>query len=77
MKRIQTFSLLLGITLGLTLAGAMPYVQKTFAEDKKEAISQEELDRKLDDVLKDQGELKKRLEAVVTQTQSIKAASGK
>ena len=77
MKRIQTFSLLLGITLGLTLAGAMPYVQKAVAEDKKEGITQEELDQKLDEVLKDQGELKKRLDSVITQTQSIKAASGK
>ncbi|MBI4027578.1 MAG: hypothetical protein HY360_21505 [Verrucomicrobia bacterium] len=78
MKRIHAFSLLLGVSLGLLIAGAFPFLQRSLAEDaKKDAITQEELDKKLDEILDNQKEMRKRIDAVVEQTKFIKAAAGR
>ncbi len=64
--------------LGLSIAVVLPYVQQVFGEeDKKEVLAQEEIDKKLDEILKSQKDMKKRVETILTQTQFLKAASGK
>jgi D-serine dehydratase len=78
MKSIHTFSLILGIVVGLSISGFAPVIQKAFAqEEKKEGMTQEEIDKHLTDILESQDKLKKQLEAIVTQTQFLKASSGK
>ena len=74
MKRLHPSSLILGVVIGLLIAGSMPYLQQAMAEDKKEAISQEELDKNLDAILESQKELQKKLDSVTTQTQFLKAS---
>lgn len=68
---------MLGIALGLMIAGSVPYAQRAMAEEKKDGITQAELDEKLDTVIKEQAAVQKRLETALAKTQEIKAASGK
>jgi hypothetical protein len=78
MNRIHRSSLALGVALGLLAAAALQRVPPLRAQDaKKEALSQEELDKRLDEVLEAQKKLLERLDTVTTQTQFLKASSGK
>ncbi len=77
MKRIHLFSLTLGALLGLGAAGLFQLPRLQAAEEAKPGISQEELDKKYDELLEMQKDLNKRLDDVVTQTQFLKASSGK
>ncbi len=78
MKQLHTFSLLVGITLGFLMASGLSYLQQTrAADDKKEVISQEELDKNLDGILESQKGLIEHVETILIQTQFLKAAAGK
>jgi hypothetical protein len=78
MKSIQSFSLIIGFCLGLIVCGLSPMVQKTFAQDeKKDGMTAEEIDKHLDEIIEGQTQLKKKIEAITTQTQFLKASSGK
>ena len=77
MKRIHLFSLTLGLALGFAAAAGVLKLPHACAEEPKPVMTQEELDKKLDAILEDQKQVAKRLEDVVTQTQFLKAASGK
>jgi len=77
MKRIHLSSLILGVLIGLGAIGLFQLPLLHAAEETKPGITQEDLDKKYDEVLDMQKELAKRLDDVETQTQFIKAASGK
>ncbi len=78
MKRFHYLSLIIGMVLGFVIASALPHAQNIRAEEKKTAaLSEEELDKKLDELLESQKDLKKRIETVTAQSQFLKAASGK
>jgi len=78
MKQLHLFSLLLGLVIGLMSPCVLPCLRGTLlADDKKEIISQEELDKNLDAILESQKELMKKLETITEQTQFLKASSGK
>ncbi len=76
MKTTSRF--ILGLAVGVLLATLIFHLPRAGAEEaRKEIITQEELDKKLDDVLASQGDLLKRTEAILAQTQFLKASSGK
>jgi len=78
MKRFHYLSLIIGMVLGFVIASALPHAQNILAEERNAAaLSEEELDKKLDELLESQKDLKKRIETVATQSQFLKAASGK
>ena len=78
MKTIHRFSLVLGLALGFLAAAALQQLPSLHAQDaKKETLSQEELDKRLDEILDTQKALLLRLDTITTQTQFLKAASGK
>jgi len=78
MKSIHTFYLIIGVFIGLAIGGFSPSIQKVFAqEEKKDGLTDEEINKRLDEILEDQLKIKKKLEAITTQTQFIKASSGK
>lgn len=70
--------MIIGIVFGFLIATSLPYLQPAFAQtDPKEALSPEEVDKKLSEVLESQKELKKRIDNILTQTGFLKASSGK
>jgi hypothetical protein len=78
MKTIHFLYLVIGIFIGLAISGLNPSSTRAFAqEDKKTAMSEEELNKHLEEILEGQAKIKKRLEAITIQTQFIKASSGK
>lgn len=78
MKRLHRASLALGLTLGFLAATAVYQIPSLRAQDaKKETLSQEELDKRLDEILDAQKALLQRLDTITTQTQFLKASSGK
>lgn len=77
---------MLGIALGFLLAAAVPVLhQRVFAEDdkksqspsKEDAMTQEELARRLDEVIAAQKNVETRLEAVKNLSQTLKILTGK
>jgi hypothetical protein len=77
MKHIHQFSLLVGFILGVLGTSLIPYVSTSMAQAKTEGMTQDEVDKKLDEVIEAQKKIKQRLEAITTQTQFLKASSGK
>jgi len=80
MKRFNWFSLLLGIGLGILLGALLPQTLPLVAQDpapKAEALSAEEMDKRLDEILESQKGLMTKLESVTTQSQFLKASAGK
>ncbi len=78
MKRLHLFSLFLGLVLGLLISTSLPFLQVSRAgDDKKEQLSPEEIDKRLDEILESQKDLKKRLDATLEQTRLLKATAGK
>ena len=78
LKRFYFLTLVIGVVMGLSLGFVFSHKTQILAQNsEKETISQEEVDKKLDEILESQEELKKRLETITTQTQFLKAASGK
>lgn len=78
MKSTHPFSLCLGIALGLLLAHGIPFTQHVFAQsEKKEILSPEEIDKRLDEVIETQKVLKKRTEDVAELSRLLKATAGK
>ncbi len=78
MNRIHRLSLALGAVLGFLAATALYQVPSLRAQDaKKEGLSQEELDTRLDQILDSQKALMQHLETITTQTQFLKSSSGK
>ena len=78
MKQIHSLSMILGLAIGLLLGIITPYFQSSFAQDnKKEIMTQEEVDKKLDEVIESQKELLSHIETITTQTQFVKATAGK
>lgn len=78
MKTIHRFSLVLGLVLGFLAASAVYQVPALRAQEaNKDALTQEELDKRLDDILAAQKALMERLDTVTTQSQFLKSASGK
>ncbi|MCC7519663.1 MAG: hypothetical protein IT578_10820 [Verrucomicrobiae bacterium] len=78
MKTFSRFPFMLGAALGFLAAAALFRIAPLRAQEARaEMLSQEELDRRLDETLDVQKKILERLEAVVTQTQFLKAASGK
>ena len=78
MKLVHPFSIFFGLIIGLLIAGAVPYFQSSLAQDdKKETMTQEEIDKNLDEILQSQKELLARIETITTQSQFIKATAGK
>lgn len=75
MKKIHPTSLIAGLLLGLLLASGLPALRVAHAED--DSIPRAEVDKKLEEVLASQESLKKRIAAIVEQTQFLKASSGK
>ncbi len=88
-KKIDLFSALLGIAFGLFLAGALPSFQRALAEEtnavvappktvaaapKKESMSQEEMDKKLDDIIDSQKKIQEKINAAVEKSKTLKAA---
>lgn len=75
MKRFHFFSLVLGLMLGILISTSLPVLQISRAvEDKKETLSSEEIDKRLDVILENQKELKRQLDATLEQTRFIKVA---
>ncbi|NUN93565.1 MAG: hypothetical protein HUU04_07275 [Verrucomicrobiae bacterium] len=71
-------SFLLGALFGLLAAGALNHVLPLRAQEARgEVLSQEEIDKRLDGILESQKKILERLETVTTQTQFLKASSGK
>lgn len=78
MKTLHRFSLALGLALGFLAASAVYQIPSLRAQEaKKEAMSQEEIDKRLDDILAAQKAIMDRIDAVTTQSQFLKSASGK
>jgi hypothetical protein len=78
MKTRLPFRFVLGLAAGVLLAALVFHLPHAGAEEaRKEAITQEELDKKLDEILVSQRDLLKRAEGILTQTQFLKASSGK
>ncbi len=78
MKHIHFFSLFLGIALGIFLTTSLPFTEVSHAnEEKKEGLSAAEIDKRLDEILESQKELKKKLDSTLEQTGFIKIAIGK
>jgi hypothetical protein len=63
----------------ITFKGAptTPSIVPASTDTKKEVMSQEELDKKLDAVIESQKDLKARVETILTQSRFLKASSGK
>ena len=84
MKKLHTLSLMLGITIGFAIANFVsspPHLlaqeEKKTQEEKKDGLSQEEIDRRLDEILQSQKEIRSRLDKIKEQAQTTKAAAGK
>ncbi len=78
MKTLQRHQFVAGLLLGFLLAILVGHLPRVAAEDaKKEAITQEELDKHLDEILTGQKEVLKHLETVATQARFLKVSSGK
>ncbi len=81
MKKLHFSSLVLGAIIGLVLASMVHFVQPARAqestEQKKSALTDEEVDKRLDEILESQKELRKKLETIATQTRFLKASAGK
>ena len=78
MKTIHRFSLVLGLLLGFLAATALYHVPSLHAQEaRKDALTQEEIDKRLDDILLAQKAIMDRIDTIVTQTQFLKSSSGK
>jgi hypothetical protein len=56
---------------------APPPSSETTSVEASKDLTKEEVDKKLDEILKTQEDLKKRLETILTQTRFLKASAGK
>ena len=89
MKKFDLFSVLLGIAFGLFLAGALPSFQRALAAEtntvaappkteaaapKKESMTQEEMDKKLDDIIDSQKKILEKINAAMEKSKTLKAS---
>lgn len=78
MKKLHTLSLILGITIGFSIAHFVSAPPRLMAqEEKKDVLSREEIDKRLDEILQSQKEIRTRLDKIKEQAQFAKSASGK
>lgn len=86
MKKFDFLSLVLGVVLGLILAGAVPCVQRVLAEDDKktDTITKEEYNRqidefitKVDEALAAQQKTQAHLNLIQEQSEFLKKVTGK
>lgn len=78
MNTLRRSSFFFGILFGFLAAVALEHVLPLRAQEARgEVLRQEELDKHLDEILEAQKGILERLETVTTQTQFLKAASGK
>ena len=75
MKKIHFTSLIIGLVLGVILSTNLPFSRQAHAAE--DGIPVAEVDKKLVAILAAQEQLKKKIEDITTQTQFLKAASGK
>jgi hypothetical protein len=86
MKKIHLFSLILGVMLGLVLAGILPFAQRALAEDDKYkggltkaeyAKKIEDFTAKVDQAIASQQKLQEHLKLIQDQSEFLKKATGK
>ncbi len=74
MKKFHLTSLMIGLALGVLLSMGLPTHPARAVDD---TLPREEVDKKLTEILASQDQLKKKIEEITTQTQFLKASSGK
>ena len=87
MKKLNLFSAMVGLIFGLVLAGALPSVQRLLAQEtnkvasevkkeeaKKEGMSEEEMGKKLDEILDSQKKLQEKISGILEQSKFLKVS---
>jgi hypothetical protein len=77
MKTSQFLTVLAALVIGILIGQSLPHMIHAQQPPARESLSEEDVHKKLDEILEAQTKIKQKIEEVTTQSQFLKIATGK